>query len=84
VHAPLPNHRSTQVSKNHSDAVTLRVGDMACAHCAATITNAIETGVPATTVKADPASKLVTVVGSTNVASIKVAVVAAGFTPEAV
>lgn len=65
------------------DAITLRVEDMACGHCAGTIKQAVEGRVPGSSVTADPGSKLVSVLGSTDVAAIKSAVTAAGYTPSA-
>ncbi|MCG7392932.1 heavy-metal-associated domain-containing protein [Microvirga sp. ACRRW] len=73
--------QSSQPLERHSDALTLRVEDMTCGHCAGTIRKAIETGLPGTQVEADPASKLVSVRGSTDLTSIKALVTAAGYTP---
>ncbi|MBM6595365.1 heavy-metal-associated domain-containing protein [Microvirga sp. BT291] len=61
--------------------MTLRVEDMTCGHCAGTIKKAIETGLPGTSVEADPASKLVSVRGSADLTSIKALVTEAGYTP---
>jgi copper chaperone len=58
-----------------------QVEDMTCGHCAGTIKKAIETGLPGTQVDADPASKLVSVRGSTDLSSIKALVTEAGYTP---
>lgn len=66
-----------------SGTISLRVEDMTCGHCAGTIKRAIEGRIPGTTVTADPGSKLVTVLGSTNIAAIKSAVSEAGYTPSA-
>jgi copper chaperone len=54
---------------------------MTCGHCASTIKKAIEAGLPGTRVEADPASKLVSVLGTTDLASIKTLVAEAGYTP---
>lgn len=62
-------------------AVKFRVEDMTCAHCAGAIETAIEGRVPGASVTADPASKLVSVRGSADVAAIRTAIVAAGYTP---
>jgi copper chaperone len=62
-------------------ALTLRVEDMTCGHCAGTIKKAIETGVPGTSVEADPTSRLVSVRGSTDLTAIKALVTEAGYTP---
>lgn len=64
-------------------AISFRVEDMTCGHCAGTIKQAIEGGIPGALVTADPASKLVSVQGSADFAAIKSAVVAAGYTPSA-
>ncbi|MBD2746087.1 heavy-metal-associated domain-containing protein [Microvirga sp. BT688] len=75
--------QATQTVERHRDALTLRVEDMTCGHCAGTIKKAIETGLPGTRVEADPASKLVSVRGSTDLTSIKALVTEAGYTPTA-
>ena len=80
THQSQPNHTTQAVP----GAFTLRVNDMTCGHCAGTITKAIETKIPGAKVQADPASKLVSVAGSTDLTSIKAIVTAAGYTPEAV
>jgi copper chaperone len=54
---------------------------MACGHCAAAIRHAIETGLPGTQVETDPASKLVAVRGSTDLATIRSLVTQAGYSP---
>nr|WP_281369213.1 heavy-metal-associated domain-containing protein [Microvirga mediterraneensis] len=59
----------------------MRVDDMTCGHCAGTIKKAIEAGLPGTTVEADPASKLVSIRGSTDLTLIKALVTEAGYTP---
>ena len=69
--------------ERHSDALTLRVEDMTCGHCATTIKEAIETGLPGTRVEADPTSKLVSICGSTGLSSVKALVTEAGYTPAA-
>lgn len=75
--------RPDQTAERDPNALTLRVEDMTCGHCAGTIKNAIETGLPGTQVEADPASKLVSVRGSSDLASIKALVAKAGYTPVA-
>lgn len=71
----------SQTVERPPGALTLRVEDMTCGHCAGTIKKAIETGLPGTSVEADPASKLVSVRGSTDLRSIKSLVTEAGYTP---
>jgi copper chaperone len=73
----------TQTIERDPAALTLRVEDMTCGHCAGTIKKAIEMGLPGTSVEADPASKLVSVRGSTDLSSIKALVTEAGYTPTA-
>lgn len=75
--------QSTQTVGRDPAALTLRVEDMTCGHCAGTIKKAIETGLPGTNVEADPASKLVTVRGSADLTSIMALVTEAGYTPTA-
>lgn len=79
------NHPSqpSQAVERDPNALTLRVEDMTCGHCAGTIKNAIETGLPGTQVEADPTSKLVSVRGSRDLASISALVTKAGYTPVA-
>ena len=69
---------ATQTS---SDAVSLRVEDMTCGHCAGRIERAIKGAFPDAAVTADPASKLLTVQGGGDLASIGALVTAAGYTP---
>ncbi|MGE7468692.1 heavy-metal-associated domain-containing protein [Bosea sp. NPDC003192] len=63
--------------------ISLRVEDMTCGHCAGTIKQAVEGKIPGTSVTADPGSKLVSVEGSADVAAIRSAITAAGYTPSA-
>jgi copper chaperone len=74
---------ATQTVDPDPAALTLRVEDMTCGHCAGTIKKAIETGVPGASVEADPASRLVSVRGSTDLTTIKALVTEAGYTPTA-
>jgi len=75
--------QATQTAERDPAALTLRVEDMTCGHCAGTIKKAIETGLPGTSVKADPASKLVSVRGAADLRSIQSLVTEAGYTPTA-
>lgn len=75
--------QSTQAIDRDPSALTLRVEDMTCDHCAGTIKTTIESGLPGTRVEADPASKLVSVRGTTDLSSIKALVTEAGYTPSA-
>ena len=62
------------------EAVSLRVDDMTCGHCAGTIERAISSRLPGTSVTADPASKLVTVRGSADLETLCAIIAAAGYT----
>ncbi len=62
-------------------AVTLRVEDMTCGHCASTITKAVEAGLPGASVQADPATKLVWIRGTRDLAKVEALIVGAGYTP---
>lgn len=66
-----------------ASALTFRVEDMTCGHCAGTIKGAIEASLPGTVVTADPGTRNVSVRGSSDYAAIKAAVAAAGYTPSA-
>lgn len=75
---------STASSATTSDpggAISFRVEDMTCGHCAGTIKQAIEGKIPGTSVTADPGSKLVSVQGSADVAAVRSAITLAGYTP---
>ncbi len=61
-------------------AVTMRVHDMTCGHCAAAIKKAVQATVPGAEVSADPASKLVSVTGAVDFARLKEILAKAGFT----
>ncbi|QRM31323.1 heavy-metal-associated domain-containing protein [Microvirga sp. VF16] len=75
--------QDTRLAERDPAALTLRVEDMTCGHCAGTVKKAIETGLPGTSVEADPASKLVSVRGSTDLTSIESLITEAGYTPTA-
>jgi len=62
-------------------AITMKVEDMTCGHCASTITGAIKGAFPAASVHADPASKLVSVTGTADAARLHQVVRDAGYTP---
>lgn len=77
THQPQAN----QAAGRHPDALTLQVEDTTCGHCAGTVKKAIDTDLPGTRFEADPASKLVSVRGSTDLNFIKTLVTKAGYTP---
>lgn len=62
-------------------SLTLRVEDMTCGHCAGTIKKAVESTLPGTQVNADPASNLVSIHGTADLAAVKAIVTDAGYTP---
>ena len=74
------NQKATP-SETVCGAVTLKVEDMTCSHCASTIEKAITAALPGTMVDANPVSKLVSVHGSTDWDTIKAIVSGAGYTP---
>lgn len=74
---------TSAVARMAGGTLSFHVGDMACGHCAGTITQAIEAKLPGTSVSADPGSKRVEVRGSADYAAIRSIVVAAGYTPSA-
>ncbi len=63
------------------NALTFRVDDMTCGHCAGTIKKAIESTLPGTEVDADPESKLVSVKGPADLSRVHEIVTLAGYTP---
>jgi copper chaperone len=72
---------STKAAERDPNALTLRVEDMSCGHCAATITKAVQAEIPGAVVDADPASKTVRVSGTTDFAAVRVLIAGAGYTP---
>jgi copper chaperone len=70
-----------QTALPNDGSLTLRVEDMTCGHCAGTIKKAVETTLPGTQVDADPASKLVSIRGTADLAAVKAIVSDAGYTP---
>src|SRR4051794_40291495 len=73
--------KSTNVVDTNPNALPLRVEDMTWGHCAATIAQAVEAGIPGAVVDADPASKTVRVSGTTDLAAVRVLIAGAGYTP---
>ncbi|MBW4690319.1 MAG: heavy-metal-associated domain-containing protein [Lyngbya sp. HA4199-MV5] len=59
--------------------IELTVSNMACSACSNTITHAIQSIDPAASVQADPKTKLVVVETQTPEATVKEAIVAAGY-----
>ena len=68
-------------SHQNSTGVSVRVDDMTCGHCAATIKSAIESTIPGSRVTADPQAKLVSVEGASDPAQINGIITRAGYTP---
>lgn len=73
--------QSTPPAERDPEAVTLKVEDMACGHCAGTIAKAVEAELPGARVEADPATKLVTVRGTRDLARVEALIAGAGYTP---
>ncbi len=73
--------QSGTTAERDPNAVTLRVEDMTCGHCASTITKAVEAGLPGVRVLADPATKLVSVRGIQDFAKVEALITGAGYTP---
>ena len=73
--------QSSTTTERDPTAVILKVEDMTCGHCASTITKAIEAGLPDTRVQADPATKLVSIQGTQDVAKVEALITSAGYTP---
>lgn len=73
--------QANQAAERDPKALTLRVEDMTCGHCAGTIKKAVEAALPGTEVQADPASKLVSICGTADLAAVKAIVADAGYTP---
>lgn len=68
-------------SHQNSTGVSVRVDDMTCGHCAATIKSAIESTLPGSRVTADPQAKLVHVEGASDPDRINSIITLAGYTP---
>lgn len=66
-----------------NDALTFRVPNMDCGHCAGTIKAAVEKAHPGAKVDADPKTKRVVVTGAPDREKVSATIKAAGYTPEA-
>ena len=73
--------QSDTTSERDPNAMTLKVEDMTCGHCASTITKAVEAGLPGTRVQADPATKLVATRGTQDLTKVEALISSAGYTP---
>jgi copper chaperone len=73
--------QSGTTAERDPNALTLKVEDMTCGHCASTITKAVEAGLPRARVQADPATKLVSIRGTQDVAKVEALIAGAGYTP---
>lgn len=65
-----------------ADALVVNVEDMTCGHCAATIAEAVETGLPGARVEADPATRTVMVRGTADRSAVETLITRAGYTPK--
>lgn len=63
------------------ETLVLKVEDMTCGHCAGAITKALEAGLPGATIRADLATRLVTVKGAREPDDIVTLIKNAGYTP---
>ena len=77
THQPQPG---TTVERD-PNALTLKVEDMTCGHCASAIAKAVEAGLPGARVQADPATKLVSIRGTRDLATVEALIAGAGYTP---
>ena len=73
--------QSGTTAERDPTAMILKVEHMTCGHCASTITKAVEAGLPGARVQADPATKLVSVRGTRDLARVEALIVGAGYTP---
>jgi len=73
--------KAGQMDLPADSSLILRVEDMTCGHCVSTIKKAVEASLPGTQVEADPTSKLVSIRGTADVATVKAIVTDAGYTP---
>lgn len=65
-----------------ASGAAIRVDDMTCGHCAATIQSAIESSFPGAKVSTDPEARLISVQGA-DPAKVREIIISAGYTPEA-
>jgi len=75
--------KPSQAAERDPAALTLKVEDMTCGHCAGAITKTVEAGLPGVKVEADPASKIVLVRGTADLARVQSLIADAGYTPTA-
>ncbi|NBJ13118.1 heavy-metal-associated domain-containing protein [Microvirga arsenatis] len=75
--------QQSQAAEREPTALALRLEDMTCSHCAGAITKAVEAGLRGVKVEADPASKLVHVRGTSDLAAVRSLIAEADFTPSA-
>ncbi len=73
--------QSSTTTERDPTAVILKVEDMTCGHCASTITKADEAALPGAQVQADPATKLVSIRGTRDLAKVEALITGAGYTP---
>ena len=78
TYQPLP---AAKLEDSATDALTVKVEDMTCGHCAGTIVKAITAGLPGVRVQADPMTKLVSVQGAPDLTMIQSLIAGAGYTP---
>lgn len=76
--------QQTQAAGQSAGGLSFFVEDMTCGHCAGRIKTAIETALPGTQVAADPATKIVSVTGASDMAATRDLIANAGYTPSAI
>jgi len=79
THQPQPS----TIAQPDPNVLTLKVEDMTCGHCASTIARTVEAGLPGVHVLADPATKLVSVRGTQDLAKVEALITGSGYTPTA-
>ncbi|MBJ6126854.1 heavy-metal-associated domain-containing protein [Microvirga sp. BT325] len=75
------SHKAAGTRQPASGSLTVPVDDMTCGHCAGTISQAIEADLPGTQVHADPATKIVSIRGTTDTDTVRDIISRAGYTP---
>jgi copper chaperone len=76
----MPQAHQPSIDAAAHPGVQVKVDDMTCGHCAGTIKRAIEDAIPGAEVVADPAARLVSVVGA-DYPTISGIIAQAGYTP---
>lgn len=75
--------RSSEPAATKNGATVVRVDDMSCGHCVATITKAVQAKWPSAEVQADLAGRTISALGLAPDADLAAAIREAGYTPVA-